>query len=91
MSSGTGVLSVASAVTNSYGEAVVTLISGDVGSVSVLDKSGNSVANAGQSKAISFLKPNPSSIDLAIQGSPATVGLPVTAVITVKRIKWVCY
>ncbi|MBL0667044.1 inverse autotransporter beta domain-containing protein [Aeromonas jandaei] len=84
VSSGTGALSAASAVTNNSGEAVVTLTSGDVGSVSVLAKSGNNIADAGKSTVIGFIKPTPSSIDLVIQGSPAKVGEAVTAVVTVK-------
>ncbi|MFM5666770.1 Ig-like domain-containing protein, partial [Aeromonas veronii] len=52
VSSGTGDLSAASAMTNGSGEAVVTLTSGDVGSVTVLAKSGNNGADAGQSKAV---------------------------------------
>ncbi|MFM5622547.1 Ig-like domain-containing protein, partial [Aeromonas veronii] len=42
------------AMTNGSGEAVVTLTSGDVGSVTVLAKSGNNGADAGQSKAVNF-------------------------------------
>ncbi|MFM5622554.1 inverse autotransporter beta domain-containing protein, partial [Aeromonas veronii] len=86
VSSGTGDLSAASAMTNGSGEAEVTLTSGDVGSVTVLAKSGTNVLDAGQSKAINFVADSGSAVVTALSSDKDTALANNTDVVTLTAI-----